>query len=73
MSTDRETMRECQRGIVSEHWRSGSFCKKPDLCRRDGHCHFVWQTQRNAERAWRAPIPGRVVWSRRADDEDYAA
>lgn len=68
---DAETINECQRGIRWE-WKyaaggSGSFCRKRDLCMAEKRCHFVSRFQYHAERAWAAPIPGRIVWSRGFD------
>ncbi len=56
-------MRECQRGIVWEGGRTGSFCKKRDLCRSDGRCHFVAQYERHVERE---------AWAKRGPDKDAA-
>lgn len=60
---------ECQRGIVAEYWRSGSFCRKRDLCWGERRCHFVAQAERHLERVWSGPMPTRIVWSRGFDPE----
>jgi hypothetical protein len=61
--SERQTIAECQAGFVYPNGsRTGSFCKKPDLCRSEGQCHFVAQAERHMERLSRPPgirwVPG---------------
>lgn len=48
---ERQTMAECQAGIKSPNGGgTGSFCKKRDLCRSEGRCHFVARAELHEER-----------------------
>lgn len=67
--SERQTIAECQRGIVTEYWRSGSFCKKRDLCRSEGMCHFVAQAERHMERSSRHPG---IHWTPGFDEREVA-
>ncbi len=43
-------MTECQAGIKFPNGGgTGSFCKKRDLCRSEGHCHFVFRAELHEE------------------------
>jgi hypothetical protein len=54
---ERETMRQCQAGIHYPNGSgTGSFCRKRDLCRSEGRCHFVAQVERLFERTQRHTI-----------------
>lgn len=63
-----DLMRQCQRGVTWQGGGSGSFCRKQDLCRSEGRCHFVAQEERNRG-AWVRPFRGRIVWSPDFDSE----
>jgi len=67
-----EIMRQCQRGIRFHVGGTGSFCRKRDLCRAEGRCHFVAQAERHRERVW-ATRPNHIVWSRAFDQEPEPA
>lgn len=45
-----EIMKDCQLGAVScrdpEHRATGSFCRKPLMCRDEGRCYFVARMER---------------------------
>lgn len=63
---------QCRAGIKYPNGGgTGPFCKKPDLCRREGRCHFVAQAERHLERVWSKPLSGRIVWSRGFDYEEH--
>lgn len=48
---ERQTMAECQEGIKFPNGGgTGSFCKKRDLCRSEGRCHFVARVEMHDER-----------------------
>lgn len=52
---------QCQSGIKFPNGGgTGSFCKKRDLCRSDGQCHFVAQVERHLERVQMEDLKRRV-------------
>lgn len=42
-------MAECQAGLRWEGGGTGGFCKKRDLCRSEGRCHFVAKAELHEE------------------------
>lgn len=68
--TERQTIAECQAGIKWPNGGgTGSFCKKRDLCRSEGQCHFVAQAERAAERK-QADWDRRIRWVPGFDERD---
>lgn len=68
-SYEADLMRQCQRGMRWQGGNTGSFCRKRDLCRAEGRCHFVAQVERHMERAWTPLKRGQIVWSSGFDAE----
>ena len=71
---ENEIIRQCQLGIVTElGWRSGSFCRKRDLCRAERRCHFVSTVERYLENHGGMPDdkprPPRIIWHPGFDTE----
>lgn len=69
---ERATIAQCQAGIKFPNGGgTGSFCKKRDLCRSEGLCHFVAQVERHFERTQAQDFlrrAGLVIWHAGYDD-----
>lgn len=71
--TERMTIAQCQVGIKFPNGGgTGSFCKKRDLCRSEGLCHFVAQVELHLERVQRQDdlqrIAAGIQWTPGQDD-----
>jgi 23S rRNA A2030 N6-methylase RlmJ len=73
---ERQTMAACQQGIKFPNGGgTGSFCKKRDLCRQEGRCHFVTRVELHEERMQaiadqtRRAARAAIHWTDGFDDE----